>query len=163
MSQNSQSNDELESPIEDVEYERLRRKAYDSLTRHLGARDHSEKELRKKLGVRYPSDIVERTIQIAKTNNWLAEPEIMANRLAERLLEKGKGSAYILRELEKKGLPSIRIESDREAQTARESAERKFGDLSTLSFDQKPKVMRFLVSRGFGYDIVQQVLFKKST
>lgn len=151
------------TPNDNPEYERLRRKAYDSLTRFLGARDHSEKELRKKLGLRYPPDIVEKTIQIAKTNNWLAEPSALASRMAERWLEKGKGSAFIQRELEKKGLPTVKIDFEQEVEKARETAERKFGELTRLTFDQKPKVMRFLMNRGFGYDIVQQVIFTKST
>ncbi len=138
-------------------------KAYESLTRRLGARDHSEKELRDKLIVRFPMELVEEMIALAKKNNWLADPQVLAARTTERLAAKGKGSLYIAQHLKKIGLPLVSVDRDRELEFARELAARKFGDITKLKFEQKPKVMRFLVSRGYNRDIVNQVIFETPT
>ena len=41
-------------------------------------RDHSEKELRKKLSLRCEPKIVDQAIEWAKEQNWLAQPEVLS-------------------------------------------------------------------------------------
>lgn len=136
-------------------------KAYNSLTRYLGARDHSEKELHFKLSQKYPPDLVDEMIQLAYANHWMADPEELAQRTAERLLERGKGSMYISTYLQNKGLPPVAIDANKALKTAFEAAENRFGDLKELDYDDRPKVLRFLKSRGFSHDVINQVIFGK--
>ena len=134
-------------------------KAYHSLTRYIGARDHSEKELRTKLGQKYPEDLVEEMVALAYENNWMADPQELAQRTAENLMNKGKGPRYIANYLFEKGLPEITIDREEALKAAHEVAEMKFGDLKELTYDDKPKVQRFLQSRGFSHEVINTVIF----
>lgn len=153
-----------ENQPESAEYDTtdlLRIKAHNSLKRYIGSRDHSEDELRLKLSQKYPSEIVEEMIQLANDKGWMSDPEELAQRTADRLLEKGKGSQYISDYLHSKGLPSVTIDPDLELKRASETAQNKFGDLKELNYDDRPKVHRFLENRGFCQDIINQVNFGK--
>ncbi len=151
-SQNPTENSEEKSP--------LWIKAYNSLIRYLGARDHSEKELRIKLSQKYPENIAEEMVALAYENNWMANPQELAQRTAERLMEKGKGPRYITNYLSERGLPEVSIDREEALKLAREVAEMKFGDLKELNYDERPKVQRFLQGRGFSHGVISTVIFE---
>ncbi|HVK62493.1 MAG TPA: hypothetical protein VM432_13125, partial [Bdellovibrionales bacterium] len=57
----------------------------------LARRNHSELELRQKLSRTYPEHEVEEAIAFAKENNWMAQPEELAERVAIELGRRNKG------------------------------------------------------------------------
>jgi regulatory protein len=134
-------------------------------------RDHSEKELRRKLSLRCDPELTDSTLAWAKEQNWLAAPEKLQSDLAESLGRKGKGIHKINQKLKELGLPSVKSNPEDELAKARKLARAKWTaeEFEGLPFLEKQKlqakIMRFLTARGFDSSVVTQVLkneFKKS-
>ena len=129
---------------------------------YLAIRDHTEKELREKLGLLYSMEEIDLAIQAAKQNNWIADSAESANRLSEdtanALGRKGRGIQYINQYLEKKGLPEIKLDSSAELEKAKTLVENKYSRLSEMNQRQKAKAGRFLLGRGFEMEVVQQII-----
>lgn len=132
----------------------------------LARRDHSEKELRKKLRERFPDDedtlnAIENAIQFAKDNNWLGDPQDLAHRMADMLHRKNKGIQYINNYLRDKGLPSVAADREAELEKALEIVKGKYDLEHKLTREEKAKVGRFLMSRGFDSETVRKVIYEK--
>ncbi len=74
-------------------------------------RDHSEKELRKKLREKFAdeeslAEIIDEAIDFAKDNKWLGDPSVLADRLANMLHRRNKGIHYINNYLREKRFAS---------------------------------------------------------
>ena len=132
-------------------------KASDKLVDYLSRRDHSEKELREKLGRRFTADAIRKALEEAKERRWLKEPEELAELVAERLHLKGKGYRYIQKYLQDKGLPPVDRTPDREKEKAHELLSVKFGDYQSLSYEERQKAFRFLSSRGYHLDTIRSL------
>ncbi|WP_374029622.1 regulatory protein RecX [Bdellovibrio bacteriovorus] len=139
-----------------------KRKVMDLLAR----RDHSEKELRKKLREKFSDDelagdVVDEAIEFAKDNNWLGDPADLAHRMAEMLHRRNKGIHYINNYLREKGLPAVESDRDLELEKALSIVKNKYDEDHKFSREDKAKVGRLLASRGFDSETVRKVIYEK--
>jgi SOS response regulatory protein OraA/RecX len=130
------------------------------LAKLLSQRDHSEKELKQKLAVHFQLEIIEKAIECAKNNRWLAKESELAEKVAQILGRKKKGQLYIQNYLRRKGLPQVAFDRDQEMNNARTLLASKFG--SEIDFETKQRAYRFLAHRGFEDYIIREVLYEKS-
>ncbi|MBK7843797.1 MAG: regulatory protein RecX [Bdellovibrionales bacterium] len=130
------------------------------LAQLLSQRDHSEKELKQKLAVHFQIETIEKAIERAKSNRWLAKENELAEKVAQNLGRKKKGQLYIQNYLRRKGLPQVVFDKDQEVTNARNLLVRKFG--SEIDFETKQRAYRFLAHRGFEDYIIREVLYEKS-
>jgi regulatory protein len=128
----------------------------------LARREHSRAELNAKLlpHVKEGDDVKALLDDLAK-RNWLSD-----QRTAEQVVQQRSnrfGTQRIKYELRQKGISEEMISAalpetkEHELATAREVRQRKFGTLPQDA-KEKAKQMRFLQSRGFGLDIILQVM-----
>lgn len=139
-----------------------KRKVMDIIAR----RDHSEKELRKKLRDKFgdeddADDVISEAIDFAKDNNWLGDPTNLAHRLADMLHRRNKGIYYINNYLKEKGLPTVDVDRHLELEKALSIVKNKFAEEHKFSREEKAKVGRLLASRGFDSETVRKVIYEK--
>jgi regulatory protein len=122
----------------------------------IAIRDHSEKEIRKKLSVYYENDEIQKAIDYGKKHNWIPESFEQLSKLSEQfasqLQRKGKGKLAVNQKLKEKGLPAISSDFDVELKNALSLAKKKLGS-KTADKKMKEKIGRFLIGRGFSTDI----------
>ena len=141
-----------------------------SLMRLLAMREHSQKELYRKLGQKdYATELVEKAI------NSLAEQDLQSDqRYVEMMIRsahaKGHGPNRLWQSLQQNGI-------DRELydqcmtgtdidwwQLAYQVKEKKFGDAVEQDWKQKQRQQRFLLNRGFNIDQINYAIaFQAST
>ncbi|MGE8493402.1 recombination regulator RecX [Comamonas sp.] len=130
--------------------------------RYLAQREHSRAELLTKLGphVQEGEDLA------AILDELEAKGFISAQRVVDSVIHTKAaryGASRVLQELRHKGVDALLIADARERlrstelQRAREVWQRRFG-APPESPQERAKQMRFLASRGFGGDVVRQVL-----
>ncbi|MDG0817046.1 regulatory protein RecX [Bdellovibrio svalbardensis] len=139
-----------------------KRKVMDLIAR----RDHSEKELRKKLREKFSDEedgmeAVEEAIAYAKDNNWLGDPVNLAHRLADMLHRRNKGIYYINNYLKEKGLPAVETDRALELEKALAIVKNKYDEDYDFTREDKARVGRLLASRGFDSETVRKVLYEK--
>lgn len=132
----------------------------------LARRDHSEKELRKKLREKFSDEddgleAVEEAIAYAKDNNWLGDPSTLASRMADMLHRRNKGIHYINQYLKEKGLPSVETDRDLELEKALAIVKNKYDEDYDFTREDKARVGRLLASRGFDSETVRKVIYEK--
>ncbi|MFP2468397.1 recombination regulator RecX [Pseudescherichia vulneris] len=154
-----------------------RRSAYarllDRAIRILAMRDHSEKELRRKLvapvltkngpePIDAPPEEVDKVVAWCQESNYLDDARFTRQFIASRS-RKGYGPARIRQELNQKGISRTDIEQamydcdiDWMA-LARDQALRKYGEQLPTAFAEKVKVQRFLLNRGYLMEDIQQI------
>ncbi|MFG6653736.1 recombination regulator RecX [Scandinavium sp. M-37] len=154
-----------------------RRSAYarllDRAIRILAMRDHSEKELRRKLvapvltkngpePIDAPPEEVDKVVAWCQESNYLDDARFTRQFIASRS-RKGYGPARIRQELNQKGISRTDIEHamydcdiDWMA-LARDQALRKYGEPLPTAFAEKVKVQRFLLNRGYLMEDIQQI------
>jgi len=154
-----------------------RRSAYarllDRAIRILAMRDHSEKELRRKLvapvltkngpePIDAPPEEVDKVVAWCQESNYLDDARFTRQFIARRS-RKGYGPARIRQELNQKGISRTDIEQamydcdiDWMA-LARDQALRKYGEPLPTAFAEKVKVQRFLLNRGYLMEDIQQI------
>lgn len=127
-------------------------------------RDHTEKELRKKLSLRCDAETVEKTLAWAKEQNWLASPEKLKTQFAEQLSRRGKGVRKINQKLKELGLDTVKSDKESELAKAKKLALAKWSasDFKGLDFKEaqklRAKIMRYLITRGYESDVVSSIL-----
>lgn len=126
---------------------------------HLSMRDYSDQELREKLSLKYTAEVVDEMLDMAWSNNWMAEPSELSKRTTQRLREKGKGFLYIQAYLKKKGLPEAPYIESEELESAQQAIHKKFGEVTEIEFLLKAKITRFLQNRGFQLAVISKILF----
>jgi regulatory protein len=139
-----------------------KRKVMDFIAR----REHSEKELRKKLKESFVDsdsvdEVIDEAIEFAKENRWLGDPAELAQRLSDMLHRRNKGIHYINNYLREKGLPPVSADRDLELEKALALVKNKYSEEYEFSREDKAKVARFLASRGFDSDTVRKVVYEK--
>ena len=132
--------------------------AFNALCHLLQGRDHSERELRTKLAVRFQPSDIEAALKQARTRGLLLPPVELSQNLARSLHRRNKGFIYIQNKLRQKGLPPVEPEPELELQKARRVLEK----LKKLHPHNPAKLSRQLMTRGFEYDTIKQVLDKKA-
>lgn len=141
---------------------RSRRTALHRVMDLLARRDHSEKELRTKLAEKeHSAEEIDKAIQYAKSHQWLAAPEIIAERMAHALHRRQKGARAINHKLREKGLPAVASDPDQELEKALRLAQTKWSKQEPPDRSAREKIGRFLVSRGFEPSIVRKVIYEK--
>ncbi|WP_142502486.1 recombination regulator RecX [Klebsiella sp. 2680] len=145
----------------------------DRAMRILAMRDHSERELRRKLsapvmGKNGPEALeatqeeVENVVAWCIDNRYLDDERFVHQFIASRS-RKGYGPARVRQELKQKGISRETIEAAmREceiawARLAKEQAQRKYGDPLPTVFAEKVKIQRFLLYRGYLMEDIQEI------
>ncbi len=132
----------------------------------MAKRDHSEKELRRKLHKQFSGsedlgEILDDAIDFAKDNNLIGNQDELAERMADMLHRRHKGIHYINNYLHEKGLPSVPTDRDLELEKAMHVVKNKYSEDYEFSREEKARVGRFLASRGFDSETVRKVLYEK--
>ncbi|XOV82042.1 MAG: regulatory protein RecX [bacterium] len=140
-------------------------KAFSSAIRMLGAREHSERELRNKLQRRYPGQTQEQLDELIaelNTHNLLSDLRFTESLIRSRV-DKGYGPFFIQQELASKGIAKHLIESQLESadinwlERAADLIERKF-PCATSDEVLWAKAIRFMQRRGFSGQTISAVL-----
>jgi regulatory protein len=143
-------------------FSKVRKSAWDRLLGYLGRRDHSETELIKKLLKYHDVSEIEAVILRARQHDMIAQPEVLSKETAAQLLRKGKGSLYISAYLKKKGLPAAKLNEEEQILQALEMTVRRLRLEAPISREQRIKVQRFLMNRGFTGGVVAKVITQLS-
>jgi regulatory protein len=135
--------------------------AYNAIIRYISRRDHSEKEIRTKLGRFYTAEAVKEAIEKAYEYKWIKDPSELTEIFSRSLHRQGKGLRAVNVKLKAKGLPEVKKDSELEIEKARASLARKFKAQEPeikLDRPQKQKAYRFLANRGFDHETIMIVL-----
>ena len=143
-------------------------KIYNYCFRILGLKPYTESEIRKKIYGRF-KNVEEKTINevVAKLIElkYVDDKKFIENYVEYRSSISPRGVYLLKQELYRKGINSDlisevlnKIEID-EIKLAQELANHKLQSLQSYEPQKrKEKLMRFLQSRGFGYDVIKEVI-----
>ncbi len=153
---------ELEAEIAESEKRIARSHAYFLLSR----RDYSTGELIKKLTELPVSEEAAEHAAAHLTELGYVRDGEYAARIAAHYAAAGNGPLKVSAELRRRGFDSATAEEALAAleesfdypESARAEAEKKFGPLGELSWEQKGKITAFLARRGFTYDQISRAL-----
>lgn len=130
----------------------------------LARREYSEKELRIKLTDKYNEDICQRVLDYLQANNYQSD-ERFTDMIVRSYASRGYGHKRILQELSRKGIYISNIDDYVTSSKidfkdlCRDALRRKLKNNIDLSdYKIKAKLLRYLVSRGFEYDVCISVL-----
>ena len=131
-------------------------KCYAAALKMLMRREHSKLELRQKLNLKNFDDAV-----INDSISLLAEQKYQSDeRFSEAFIlmrfNQGKGPIKISMELKSRGISEFDLTLFNWFELAKEVKYKKFGDSKFLDYKEKSKQKRFLQSRGFGFDEINQ-------
>lgn len=155
-----------ESEIEQIEKEEVIAKAFNAAVNFLKARERSKKEVRDKLKSKECSEgVIEKVLDKMERLDLVNDKRFAEMFVRDRMKLKPKGKKLLSIELSRKGIAKNIIEEslseildkDSEIGLAKivlEKAIRKYGD----SPDSKQKVIRYMMSKGFDYDIISGLL-----
>lgn len=145
--------------------QKLRLRARKRMMDLIARRDHSEKELRKKLREWHAPEFIDEAIAYGKEHGWIPDDEAsqarLAGKMAEFLHRRGKGIQSINHALKEKGLPSVKADPERELEKAMRLLANKFTEEQLADRKTQAKAGRFLASRGFDLGTVRQAIFKR--
>ncbi len=129
--------------------------------RLLGARMYSEGKLREKLEQKFPDEDEEIEVIIGRLKelNYVNDEEYARSFVRQRSLLKPSGKYKLAQELKLKKVNREIYEPILEELDEMELCQKAYEQKSrTLKKSEREKMMRFLVSRGFGYEVVKEVL-----
>lgn len=131
-------------------------KCYAAALKMLMRREHSKLELRQKLNLKDFDDAV-----INDSLSLLAEQKYQSDeRFSEAFIlmrfNQGKGPIKISMELKSRGITEFDLTLFNWFELAKDVKYKKFGDSKFLDYKEKSKQKRFLQSRGFGFDEINQ-------
>ena len=131
-------------------------KCYAATLKMLMRREHSKLELRQKLNLKDFDDAV-----INDSISLLAEQKYQSDeRFSEAFIlmrfNQGKGPIKISMELKSRGITEFDLTLFNWFELAKDVKYKKFGDSKFLDYKEKSKQKRFLQSRGFGFDEINQ-------
>ncbi|MDB4058087.1 recombination regulator RecX [Candidatus Thioglobus sp.] len=131
-------------------------KCYAAALKMLMRREHSKLELRQKLNLKDFDDAV-----INESISLLAEQKYQSDeRFSEAFIlmrfNQGKGPIKISMELKSRGITEFDLTLFNWFELAKDVKYKKFGDSKFLDYKEKSKQKRFLQSRGFGFDEINQ-------
>lgn len=145
---------------ENLTLQQAKKKLMDLVAR----RDHSVKELRQKLSLRCDPETVEKTLQWAQEQHWLAPPERLQSQVSQQLARRGQGIRRINQKLKSLGLDSTVGNSDEELNRAQQLVRAKWSyeNFKHLDFKEaqklRAKIMRFLATRGYESSTISLIL-----
>ena len=131
-------------------------KCYAAALKMLMRREHSKLELRQKLNLKDFDDAV-----INDSISLLAEQKYQSDeRFSEAFIlmrfNQGKGPIKISMELKSRGITEFDLTLFNWFELAKDVKYKKFGDSKFLDYKEKSKQKRFLQSRGFGFEQINQ-------
>ena len=131
-------------------------KCYSSALKMLMRREHSKLELSQKLQAK-GFDIVDVKSSISKLvqQNYQSDDRFSEGFILMRF-NQGKGPVKIASELKMRGIDTFDLSIFDWFKLAKEIRQRKFGDASSLDYKEMAKQKRFLQSRGFNLDQINQ-------
>ena len=131
-------------------------KCYSAGLKMLMRREHSRLELFQKLQTKgFDVDVVNDSISKLVEHNYQSDDRFSEEFIQMRF-NQGKGPVKIASELKMRGINTFDLSVFDWFQLAKEIRQRKFGDLSSLDFKETAKQKRFLQSRGFNLDQINQ-------
>jgi regulatory protein len=132
--------------------------------RLLARREHSRKELARKLHARgVPPELVDEVLQGLQARR-LQSDERYAESLVNSRVSRGQGPVRIRRDLSQQGIPDEDIDNALEAAgvdwyaLARETRVRRFGEEAPAEWKERARQARFLEYRGFSGDQIREAL-----
>ena len=131
-------------------------KCYSSALKMLMRREHSKLELSQKLQAK-GFDIVDVNSSISKLvqQNYQSDDRFSEGFILMRF-NQGKGPVKIASELKMRGIDTFDLSIFDWFKLAKEIRQKKYGDASSLDYKEKAKQKRFLQSRGFNLDQINQ-------
>ena len=131
-------------------------KCYSAGLKMLMRREHSRLELFQKLKTKgFDVDVVNNSISKLVEQNYQSDDRFSEEFIQMRF-NQGKGPVKIASDLKMRGINTYDLSVFDWFQLAKEIRQRKFGDLSSLDFKETAKQKRFLQSRGFTLDQINQ-------
>ncbi len=131
-------------------------RCYSAALKMLMRREHSKLELFNKLQLKgYDDEIIDSAITQLAEQNYQSDDRFSEAFILMRF-NQGKGPVKITSELKMRGVSSFDLSDFDWFQLAKEIRQRKFGDASSLDFSEAAKQKRFLQSRGFTLDQINQ-------
>ena len=131
-------------------------KCYSAGLKMLMRREHSRLELFQKLQTKgFDVDVVNNSISKLVEQNYQSDDRFSEEFIQMRF-NQGKGPVKIASELKMRGINTFDLSVFDWFQLAKEIRQKKFGDLSSLDFKETAKQKRFLQSRGFTLDQINQ-------
>jgi len=128
----------------------------------MATRDHSVKEVKKKLSPRCEVETLKQLLDWLQEQPWLPKEEKIQEQVIHALGRRKKGQNYINKKLSEMGLKSVRLNPEIELEKALDCVQNKWdkNEFKGLPFKEmqkaKAKVIRFLASRGFDLSTAQK-------
>ncbi|ALE01536.1 regulatory protein RecX [Candidatus Pseudothioglobus singularis] len=131
-------------------------RCYSAALKMLMRREHSKLELFNKLQLKgYDDEIIDSAITQLVEQNYQSD-ERFAEAFILMRFNQGKGPVRIASELKLRGISSFNLSDFDWFKSAKEIRKKKFGDIVSLDFKEQAKQKRFLQSRGFNLDQINQ-------
>ena len=131
-------------------------RCYSAALKMLMRREHSKLELFNKLQLKgYDDEIIDSAIAQLTEQNYQSD-ERFAEAFILMRFNQGKGPVKIASELKLRGISSFNLSDFDWFKSAKEIRKKKFGDLASSDFKEQAKQKRFLQSRGFSLDQINQ-------
>ena len=131
-------------------------RCYAAALKMLMRREHSKLELFSKLQLKgYDDEIIDSAIAQLTEQNYQSDERFAEAYILMRF-NQGKGPVKIASELKLRGISSFNLSDFDWFKSAKEIRKKKFGDLASSDFKEQAKQKRFLQSRGFSLDQINQ-------
>ena len=131
-------------------------KCYSAAMKMLMRREHSKLELFQKLQVKgFDIDIINAAISKLVKQNYQSDERFAEDFILMRF-NQGKGPVKIISELKMRGINTFDLSAFDWFELAKEIRQKKFGNQLSLDYEETAKQKRFLQSRGFNLDQINQ-------
>ena len=131
-------------------------KCYSAAMKMLMRREHSKLELFQKLQVKgFDVDIINDSISKLIKLNYQSDERFAEDFILMRF-NQGKGPVRIVSELKMRGINTFDLSAFDWFELAKEIRQKKFGNQLSLDYEETAKQKRFLQSRGFNLDQINQ-------
>jgi len=119
-------------------------------------REHSKLELRQKLNLKdFDDAVINDSISLLVEQKYQSDERFSEAFILMRF-NQGKGPIKISMELKSRGIGEFDLTLFNWFELAKDVKYKKFGDSKFLDYKEKSKQKRFLQSRGFGFDEINQ-------
>ena len=131
-------------------------KCYSAAMKILMRREHSKLELFQKLQVKgFDVETINGSISKLAKHNYQSDERFAEDFILMRF-NQGKGPVRIVSELKMRGINTFDLSAFDWFELAKEIRQKKFGNQSSLDYKEIAKQKRFLQSRGFNLDQINQ-------
>ena len=131
-------------------------KCYAAALKMLIRREHSKLELLQKLNLKgFDDSVINYSIALLAEQKYQSDKRFSEAFILLRY-NQGKGPVKISVELKSRGISRFDLTLFNWFELAKEVKYKKFGDIKSLDYKEEAKQKRFLQSRGFGFDEINQ-------